>query len=279
MPMYWGDYLQNTRHLSTAEHGAYLLLIAHYWEHGGLPTDEQRLRRITGLTGKQWCQSRDTLAAFFSEGWKHGRCEDELRKTSNRSLSASTLSEKRWKNNDSSMRAASPTECKSQSQSDLDGGGGQQAPDPVFDLTLEIGKIAGFPDAVAWPLGWSQASQRVRAYLEAGWKPEIMLATARTTMARKRDGPPSTITYFEKPFARAHAEQSAPLPTVEIREAEKVTINGRQGKSVLAAADRLIEDLGGMEAARRYVPGSSGPRPLNLDSGIGPPSPKLVSSR
>ena len=36
------------------------------------------------------------------------------------------------------------------------------------------------------------------------------------------------------------------------------------GRSLLAAFDRTIDLLGGKEAAQRYVPGSQGPRPLNL---------------
>lgn len=50
------------------------------------------------------------------------------------------------------------------------------------------------------------------------------------------------------------------------------------GKSVLAAADRAIERFGGMEAARAYVPGSEGPRPLSLDFGPSPARAKRISS-
>jgi uncharacterized protein YdaU (DUF1376 family) len=34
IPMYWGDYLRDTMRLSATEHGAYMLLIAHYWTKG-----------------------------------------------------------------------------------------------------------------------------------------------------------------------------------------------------------------------------------------------------
>lgn len=41
------------------------------------------------------------------------------------------------------------------------------------------------------------------------------------------------------------------------------------GRSLLAATERIIDQLGGREAARDYVPGSAGPKPLDLVSGQG----------
>jgi uncharacterized protein YdaU (DUF1376 family) len=75
-----GDYVRDTRHLSTLEHGAYLLLIMRYWEDGGLPDNEALLARYAGLTAEQWAQSRDVLAAFFHDGWHHRRIDDEIAK-------------------------------------------------------------------------------------------------------------------------------------------------------------------------------------------------------
>lgn len=60
-----------------------------------------------------------------------------------------------------------------------------------------------------------------------------------------------------------------------------VEFNGRRtdGKSVLAAADRLIDKFGGVDAARSYVPGSAGPAPLGMDIEPSAPRVQLISKR
>ena len=80
LPLYVGDYLRDTRDLNTLQHGAYLLLIMHYWQHDALPTDDARLAAITGLSVAQWRRIREPVQAKFSEGWKHKRIEAELAK-------------------------------------------------------------------------------------------------------------------------------------------------------------------------------------------------------
>jgi uncharacterized protein YdaU (DUF1376 family) len=84
MPIYWGDYLRDTMHLSTEEHGAYLLLLAHYWTQGGPFTDDQRsLKSVTKMTAKRWQKVRPILATFFvvEDGkWRHKRVDVELQR-------------------------------------------------------------------------------------------------------------------------------------------------------------------------------------------------------
>jgi uncharacterized protein YdaU (DUF1376 family) len=80
MPLYVGDYLGDTGHLTTTQHGAYLLLMMHYWRKGELPDDDRQLSKITKLPLKIWCDCRPTLQDFFHEGWKHKRIDAELAK-------------------------------------------------------------------------------------------------------------------------------------------------------------------------------------------------------
>jgi uncharacterized protein YdaU (DUF1376 family) len=78
MPLYVGDYLGDTGHLTTTQHGAYLLLMMHYWRKGELPDDDRQLSKIAKLPLKTWCEYRPTLQDFFHEGWKHKRIDAEL---------------------------------------------------------------------------------------------------------------------------------------------------------------------------------------------------------
>lgn len=84
MPLYVSDYLADTSHLSTEEHGAYLLLLMHAWMNGGeLPSDDNRLRRIARMDEKPWKASRDEIKSFFYEhggALRHYRVDRELQR-------------------------------------------------------------------------------------------------------------------------------------------------------------------------------------------------------
>jgi uncharacterized protein YdaU (DUF1376 family) len=78
MPLYVGDYLGDTGHLTTAQHGAYLLLMMHYWRKGELPDDDRQLSKIAKLPLRTWGDYRPVLQAFFYDGWRHKRIDAEL---------------------------------------------------------------------------------------------------------------------------------------------------------------------------------------------------------
>ena len=89
MPLYVADYIADTGHLTTLEHGAYLLLIMTYWRKGGLPDDDAQLTRITRLSLDEWLNVRSTVAELFHDGWKHKRIDAELSKAADKAKQAS----------------------------------------------------------------------------------------------------------------------------------------------------------------------------------------------
>jgi uncharacterized protein YdaU (DUF1376 family) len=67
MPLYTSDYLGDTGHLSTEEHGAYLLILMQMWNAGGsLPADPSKLARVARCSTKKWLAMQDTVLAFFN---------------------------------------------------------------------------------------------------------------------------------------------------------------------------------------------------------------------
>lgn len=81
MPLYIGDYLADTMHLTAAEHGAYLLLIMHYWRSGPLPDDDRTLAAIARTERKEWSQISGTVRQFFqaeSGRLRHKRIDREM---------------------------------------------------------------------------------------------------------------------------------------------------------------------------------------------------------
>lgn len=113
MPLYVDDYIADTRHLSTAEHGAYFLLIMHAWRKGGaLPRDAERLRRIAGMSAKEWKASWPTLAEMFVEtdgGFRHKRIDHELER-------AKTIRDQRSEAGKSAAARMTPEQRKARAQ-------------------------------------------------------------------------------------------------------------------------------------------------------------------
>jgi uncharacterized protein YdaU (DUF1376 family) len=78
-PFYIDDYERDTDGLRHAlEHGAYFLLLKHYWKHGALPAGEDQLRKIAAVDTVQWRRLRPVLQHFFYDGWTHPRLERDL---------------------------------------------------------------------------------------------------------------------------------------------------------------------------------------------------------
>ncbi len=67
MPMFWDAYLADTTHLTTEEHGAYMLLLGAMWRRNGwVPDDDRDNARILGLTLGKWRKIKARLAGFLT---------------------------------------------------------------------------------------------------------------------------------------------------------------------------------------------------------------------
>lgn len=134
MPMYWGDYAKHTGHLSALMHGAYLMLIKHYWCTGGpLPDDDAQLWRIACCdTPSQWKKIRPVIERLFSVAigvWRHRRVDRELERAVEITGKRAKAAHARWEQAPSKsdahasahavqvdMQTASPSQSQSQEQ-------------------------------------------------------------------------------------------------------------------------------------------------------------------
>jgi uncharacterized protein YdaU (DUF1376 family) len=168
MPVYTGDYLADTMHLSTEQHGAYLLLLFHLWRRGILHDDDVVLAQLTGLEPGAWSNSRAVLAEFFEihDGlWHYGRVEQErsraAAKQHSNSNKAKLAAYRRWSNscagsncsktppgNASCTAGNMPGDAKSESEPEL------LKAIPCSDLAYE--KRAGMLDILPCAQFWQR---------------------------------------------------------------------------------------------------------------------------
>lgn len=207
MPLYVSDYLRDTMHLSTTEHGAYMLLIMHAWTHNGLlPRDETRLARIAGMTPKEWKVSRATLLEFFTttdDGFRHARIDREItkaeamveqRRAAGRSSAAARKEQREV--NDRSTSVATDEQRN-----------GRPAPSPT---QLAEASSASAPEIVGWvgdiaraagvettePGRIAEQNILVRSWIEAGADPAMIIETVQRCAASAK-AKPKVLRYFD----------------------------------------------------------------------------------
>lgn len=78
MPIYVGDYLSDTMHLTTEQHGAYFLLLLAYWKNRG-PLPKNRVKPIVKIDNDSWTIVEEFFDTVSKPGfWVHDRVEKEL---------------------------------------------------------------------------------------------------------------------------------------------------------------------------------------------------------
>ena len=86
LPLFTGDYLRDTRHLTPLRHGVFLLALFHCWDtKGPMPLDEQERAGICN------CRSADEIEAMryilnryfvrMEDGWYNKRMQSEIERS------------------------------------------------------------------------------------------------------------------------------------------------------------------------------------------------------
>jgi hypothetical protein len=129
-------------------------------------------------------------------------------------------------------------------------------------LTSAFWKALGFNSPLEVPPEFAGTDWRAIEWERAGWTVDLIDTETR------RIGLGKPLTYYEKVFATQFAKRQAPLPIVEIRNAEKLTVtHGRNGKTgdIIAASDNLVGILDSFDAGAREVDQLRGPaRPADV---------------
>ena len=263
MPLYIGDYLADTGHLSTTQHGAYLLLLMHYWRKRELPSDDKQLAAIAKLPLRLWLDTKETLQAFFHDGWRHKKVEEELAKrivvSEKRAAAGAKGGQTRSKTEANASFCSSMTQSQEQKEDRI---GDARASGSAFTegskaLASAFWKALGFESALQIPPEFAGVDWRAVEWERAGWTADLIDTEAR------RIGPDKPLSYHEKVFATTFAKRQAPLPIVEVKEAEKLTVtkNGtsqvRSGGSLIAAINRQLSAIEAETSADLEMPESS----------------------
>ena len=238
MPMFWGDYLRDTGHLSAAEHGAYLMLIAHQWNTSRpIPDDDAQLAKIARMTAREWRAARRVLEGFFTvlggywsqkrvaieleraaelyrQRQKGGVASGEKRRSIKQSTEQSSSSPpKSVQRQHTTVRQVPEPEPPPKPQEEIGGDGSAGA---NVRRETDLGHVVG--DTVLEIMGvkgdarWLGNYSMVRAWLTSGFYPELdIYPTVRRLMAAKMDGPPKSLKYFTDAIARAHHDRTTAL--------------------------------------------------------------------
>lgn len=219
MPLYIGDYLADTMHLTTEQHGAYLLLIMAYWKNGGpLPGGDARLAAICRMSTDAWSIAQAMLRPFFSinsDGdWTHSRIDLEManagKNKAKRTERAQKAAKARWgdaPSNAPSMLQASNKHAPSNAKAML-----EECPSPSPSHSKDLDQKP-------------RAKAKKQAFEPPGWVP-LDSWSAYLEMRQKRKSPntDNAMDLAVKKLAKLEAEGHPPRDVLD-----QSTLNGWAG--------------------------------------------------
>lgn len=219
LPLYVGDYLKDTGHLTTEQHGAYVLLLMRMWSAGGiLSPDEGRLARLAGVSVKKWRPIWSVLSEFFivaENGISHKRVAEELQKAEALRIKRSAAGAKGGATKPNRNNGAAQANAKAEPKQiipDHEDKDASQAQHPLAeqgraDLNLiesQLREASGQQSdptpslfVLSAPLGWIESGH--------DWQLDV-LPTVRSVAARMARKPKSW-DYYTEPIREASAKR------------------------------------------------------------------------
>lgn len=248
MPLFTDAYLADTRHLTTEEHGAYLLLLMEAWRRPkcDLPDDDRLLSRLTGLPIDRWQEIKPIVMAFWkrdgrSATFRQKRLSAERIYVADKTKMQRDRAAKRWNKTKKDDAAALPDGCQSDAPTptptptssslrseDIGGGGGSARDREKSDAAISEGPT--FREQILAAIGVDPSGLTGRGGTRIGTQADMIeanrwisdlglsevevLAEVASLASAKQDGPPSRFSYFTQAMQRLAAAKAAPPPTI-----------------------------------------------------------------
>lgn len=226
MPLYVGDYLGDTSHLSQGQHGAYLLLLMHYWQKGEVPGAVEQCYCIARALNEQSRSNVDAvLREFFvlnSGVYRNERLDKEIARVVASHNKRVRAGQKRWapvKHEYSTYNAdakheeeTSDSDSDSYYDSDLDSDSKEKIESRILDGEvpddLHPNQYAGaILEAIAFPItrdSLGYVGSAVEAEHRAGKSlPEAYKFVLESTLQAKCEGYPINRFFFQDALYRA----------------------------------------------------------------------------
>lgn len=108
-------------------------------------------------------------------------------------------------------------------------------------LADALWKALGFSSPLEITPEFAGVDWRAIEWEKAGWTVDLIATEGR------RIGPNKPLSYHEKCFATAYAKRQAPLPVVEVREAEKLTVSHGKPNGITQAIKNLNRRIAGFD--------------------------------
>lgn len=118
MPFWTDAYLADTQHLTTEQHGAYLLLLFQAWRSadGTIADDDEMLARLAKVSQVKWKAMKPVIMAFWKldkrrKTWSQKRIKNEREKAYSKRAKAKDSAATRWNKTEKTDANAMRTQC------------------------------------------------------------------------------------------------------------------------------------------------------------------------